>query len=177
MPAVYFKTKVPHRVLEHNAAHILYDTHCKKSDELCGLCLRPAPACIFFLKKSQSSDQVDHQRTTCANPLKFSYSTAELSTSSSPCSNVPIRCPICIKTSPAAPAHWRYNLEYHIKARHPGEDPSRYKHLWAIGEAETLQLKTIWIERHKKKRSRKSRKGGLPPLIISKAHSSRLAFR
>ena len=177
MLAVYFKTKASHQVLEHNAAHILYDTHCKKFDKLCSLCLCPAPACIFFIKKSQSSDQVDHQRTTCTNPLKFSYSLAESSASSSPCSNVPICCPICIKMSPAAPAHWNYNLGYHIKACHPEEPPSHYKHLWAISKAKTLQLKMIWIECHKKKHSQKSQKGGLPPLVISKAHSSHLVFR
>ncbi|KAF8869150.1 hypothetical protein CPB84DRAFT_1694712, partial [Gymnopilus junonius] len=159
-------------VLEHNAAHILYDNLCKKSDKLCDLCLHPSLACIFFLKKSQSTDQVDWQRSTCANLLKFSYSMSESLTSSSPCLNVPICCPICIRTSPAAPAHWHYNLEYHIKTCHQGEDPACYEHLWAIGEAEKLQLKTNWNEHHKQRHMQKSQKGRQQSLVISEAHSS-----
>lgn len=52
-----------------------------------------------------------------------------------------------------------------------------YEHLWKISEAEKAQLKAIWNDRHKEKRSRKSRKAGGDSLIISEAHSSRLVFR
>jgi len=75
------------RVLEHIGAHILYDPgaiHAK--DTLCGLCLRPSPLCQFFLTKGKGTN---------GNRV------AAESTASSPCSNVPIQCPICAKSEPA----------------------------------------------------------------------------
>lgn len=181
MPPVFFKDKTSaHRILEHNAAHILFDSHLKRGDELCGLCLRPAPACIFYLKKgkgSKSTDQIHMKKSSCANMLGFSYSVAEESTQTAPCSNVPIRCPICPETN-ATPVHWRLNLEQHMKSRHREiSNLVPYEHLWKISEAEKVQLKAIWNDRHKEKCSRKSRKVGSDSLIISETHSSRLGFR
>jgi hypothetical protein len=180
-PPVFFKEKTSaHHILEHNAAHVLFDSCLKRSDELCGLCLRPAPACIFYLKKgkgSKSTDQINMQKSSCANKLAFSYSVATESTQTAPCSNVPIQCPICPKMY-TTPVHWRLNLEQHIKSRHC-EIGSLipYEHLWKNSEAEKFQLKGIWNDHHKEKHLRKSRKAGSASLIISETHSSRLVLQ
>ncbi|EDR03397.1 uncharacterized protein LACBIDRAFT_307198 [Laccaria bicolor S238N-H82] len=163
-PAVFFKDKTPaHRVLKHNAAHMLFDSHLKQSDELCGLCLCPAP--------------INMKKSSCANMLGFSYSVAEESTQTAPCSNVPIRCPICPRTY-TTPVLWQLNLEQHMKSRHHEVvNLIPYEHLWKISEAEKVQLKASWNDRHKEKCSCKSQKAASDSLIISETHSSRLVFR
>ena len=68
------------------AAHILFDAGIKRSNEPCGLCLRPSPLCKFYLKKGKgagASDQIDFAKSTCANKIHFSYAVASSSTSSS----------------------------------------------------------------------------------------------
>ncbi|KDR65073.1 hypothetical protein GALMADRAFT_162490 [Galerina marginata CBS 339.88] len=179
-PTVLFGSKVSaHRVLEHNSAHRLNDVHLNRNDKLCGLCLRPAPACIFYLKKgkgTKSNNQIDMKKSSCANLLNFNYSIAEESTMTSPSSNVPILCPLCPQVY-STPAHWRMNLRQHIQTRHQGQSLVPYEHLWKITAAEKDQLETIWNDRHKEKRSRKPRKGDSSDLVISETHSSRLVLR
>ncbi|KAJ7894909.1 hypothetical protein B0H14DRAFT_3426512 [Mycena olivaceomarginata] len=58
-PPVKLSSRIPD-ILNHNAAHILFDPAIKAEDQPCGLCLRPAPQCTFVLKGSSSADiQVD----------------------------------------------------------------------------------------------------------------------
>ena len=120
------------RVLEHMAAHILFDPQIKQSDKPCGLCLRPMDVCKLYLKQGKgagASDQVDFAKSTCVKKVDFSYMTASISTSSSPSSNVPLRCPIC----PAAePCVWQYNLPYHMQAKHPAISLTPHEPIWKI---------------------------------------------
>src|SRR6266536_6169087 len=60
-PAVPLR-KSGQRVLEHMGGHILFDPSVDCSLEPCGLCLRPSPLCIFYLKKCkgiQAGDQIN----------------------------------------------------------------------------------------------------------------------
>ncbi|TEB24053.1 hypothetical protein FA13DRAFT_1639125 [Coprinellus micaceus] len=107
------------RVIEHNAAHLLHDAKAKVSDQLCGLCLRPSPLCRFFLKKGkgvEASLTVDKKRSNCTYAIKFYYHKPATSTSSAPCSNVPLQCPPCPPTAP--PAVWKYNMKVHFPEKH-----------------------------------------------------------
>lgn len=175
-PPVALPKQAP-RVLEHMSAHILFDSHIKRCDKPCGLCLRPAPLCKFYLKQGKgagTSDQVDFAKSTCVQKVNFSYSVASVSTLSSPSSNVPLRCPIC----PAAePCIWRYNILHHMRSKHPTIPLTPHEPCWQISNAEKHMLKEIWDNRHKQKKPRKSKKNTSSSLVISEAHSSRLTLR
>ena len=98
------------RVLDHIGAHILFDAAVIGSQSpLCGLCLLPSSLCQTFLTKGKGGNrnpQVDQKLSRgCLMKVKYSYGTAAKSSPSSPCSNVPIHCPICPISDPAI---WRY---------------------------------------------------------------------
>ncbi|KAJ7824027.1 hypothetical protein B0H13DRAFT_1919358 [Mycena leptocephala] len=59
------------RILEHCAAHLLYDSSINRQHELCGLCMRPAPMCVFYLKKVNGNPQIDWERSTCKFKISF----------------------------------------------------------------------------------------------------------
>ncbi|KAJ7281329.1 hypothetical protein C8J57DRAFT_1558865 [Mycena rebaudengoi] len=50
-PAVALDFRHGQRVLEHCAAHLLHDPSLVRAHQRCGLCLRPSPQCIFYLRK------------------------------------------------------------------------------------------------------------------------------
>ena len=86
-------------VLEHIGAHILYDPgviHGK--DVLCGLWLCLSPLCQFFLMKLKGTNRNLRINSAtsrgCLININYSYHVAAESTAFSPCSNVPIQCPI-----------------------------------------------------------------------------------
>lgn len=61
-------------ILEHMAAHILYDTTI--NGEACGLCLQQTPMCQLVLKKGWGADleanySLDLKKSTCAKLLQF----------------------------------------------------------------------------------------------------------
>ncbi|KAJ7939362.1 hypothetical protein B0H13DRAFT_1576666, partial [Mycena leptocephala] len=100
------------RVLEHVATHQLHDESINRAHEHCGLCNRPAPMCVFFLRKGRgfgASLAIDWEGSTCQREVHFQYAVAAKSNieGHSPCSVV---CPTC---GPKKPAIWRYNLEAH----------------------------------------------------------------
>jgi hypothetical protein len=167
----------PQRVLEHAAAHILFDSKMDPTSEPCGLCLRPSPRCKFHLKKGKGSDanpQVNYDKSTCANMQTFSYAVAAISTNSSPCSNVPIHCSWC---SQSAPAIWQYNMYHHIKTHHAYVSLKDHENIWKIGKSEKDGLKKIWANRHKVKKTCKPKKQSIAPLVISEAHVSNQILR
>ncbi|KAF8221652.1 hypothetical protein L208DRAFT_1530560, partial [Tricholoma matsutake] len=168
--------KSAQRVLEHMAAHILFDPSVNRSAEPCGLCLQSSPLCVYYLKRGKgvgASEQVDSTKSVCANKIPFGYAVAAISTSSSPSSNVPIHCPIC---PTAALCVWRYNLSHHMRSKHPAILLPPYKSLWQIKNAKKSQLKEMWNNHHKHKKMQKSKKQNTSGLIISEAHSSRLTL-
>ncbi|KAK0438803.1 hypothetical protein EV421DRAFT_1714038 [Armillaria borealis] len=44
----------------------------------------------------------------------FSYASASASNENSPCSNVPIVCPMCSQIDPNTPAIWKYTAKEHM---------------------------------------------------------------
>lgn len=117
-PTITLDLSQGQRVLEHIGAHVIHDPGIASSMPLCGLCLCPAPLCQFFLKKDKgahASLAINHTILRgCLIKLKYSYGVASESTSSSPCSNVPMHCPLCPKTDPAV---WCYFLKIHFQCK------------------------------------------------------------
>jgi hypothetical protein len=64
-----------------------------------------------------------------------------------------------------------------MRSKHPAISKTPYENLWQISNAEKSLLKEVWANRHKEKKSRKSKIKNMPGLVISEAHSSRLALR
>ena len=162
-------------VLKHIGSHILYDPAVIRSIEpLCGLCLRPSQLCQFYLTKGKGTNGNlrINQKTSkgCLVKLNYSYSIAAESTASSPCSNVPIHCPICPKTDPAI---WKYFMKVHFEEKHKTWDLTKYEHLWKLSNFEISDMKKIWAKQRKVtiKRTKKSK---IPPLVISDNHRARI---
>lgn len=173
-------TSVPQPVLAHLAAHHAHDPSLDRNEEICGTCLRPsAPGvCEYYLKKgkgAKASFSVDLARTTCVNKFTFSYRTASQSSSSSPSSNVPLACKIC---GPGSPAVWRYSMKAHFERHHPLSVASpTYSAKWTLSDFEVEKIEELWSSMGTKRAKKKGKGKANVPLVISEAHSSRLAFR
>jgi hypothetical protein len=87
----------------------------------------------------------------------------------SPCSNVPLRCPLCPKADPAI---WKYNLRSHLIRAHNCNDTALYKPLYVISKEESILMKASYLV--KVRHSQKKKK---PVFWISEAHSTRLMLR
>ncbi|KAJ6451021.1 hypothetical protein C8R45DRAFT_848636 [Mycena sanguinolenta] len=167
----------PQKVLAHMGAHIIHDSKIDRSSLPCGFCGRPSSMCLFVLKKSHSAGEGMTVNIAlskgCPNfTKKFSYAIAEKSSSpKSPCSNVPLCCPECDSTDPT---QWRYNLKYHLMRDHPLTPLERYAHLWEISETENGWMLDIF-NKSKEVRTKRTKKTK-PALVVSAAHSSRLAL-
>lgn len=54
---------------------------------------------------------------------EMSYGMAKKCTTNSPCTNVPIHCPLCPPSASGQPATvWKYNVMYHITVQHSSYD-------------------------------------------------------
>lgn len=164
------------RVLEHMAAHIQHDPTVTPSQELCGLCLHPSPMCQIFLKKQtgvSGSYSIDYNRSNCPNfstVHQLRYSHAAKSTALSPCSNVPIICPLCPNNAATV---WTHFIGLHFTKRHnlkPDMFPIKYR----VSSSEKTALQEIWSKRFDKQKRWKGGRGkqGKHPLVISQEHRS-----
>lgn len=119
-PKVFLKNG--QAAITHNSCHILFDSNFQV-DTPCGFCLHSNSSCTFFLRKSKNV-QLDYSKCVCPRLSTFSYKSASQFTETSPCTNVPIHCPIC-------PAHlpvvWKYNLKKHIQITHPEVSLQHYE--------------------------------------------------
>ena len=176
-PTITLDLSQGQRVLEHIGAHVLHDPSIDRSMPLCGLCLRPSPLCQFFLKKGKGANAsltVNQVMSKgCLMKLKYSYGVASKSTTSSPCSNVLIHCPLCPKSDAAI---WRYFFKVHFQQRHPNAPFAQYEHIWKLTNFETTEMKRIWAHRMKVpvKRTKKSK---IAPLTISEDHRAQIPTR
>ncbi|KAF7338947.1 hypothetical protein MVEN_01970900 [Mycena venus] len=161
------------RILEHCAAHLLYDSSVNRQHELCGLCMRPTPMCVFYLRRANGKPQIDWDKSMCQLKVSIRYAVAAESTSASPCSNVPVICTLC---GPKRPAVWKYNLEAHFRNVHQLHNPQSWPMNVGITDDEKTGLKRIWDSRQNYPRPRNLKKKK-NPLVVSEAHSSHLAFR
>ena len=157
-------------------AHTLHDSAIVGKLEVCGLCARPSPMCQIFLKKGRGENRgvgVDLERSSCPNLLRFRYASASQYKKNSPCTNVPMICPLCPAKSIAV---WKYCLPQHFKDRH-NLAPSKFPVNVELSQLELDAMSAVWKHRHKHVKKRRSRKKKNTPLVLSEAHSSRVAFR
>ncbi|KAI0257783.1 hypothetical protein BC834DRAFT_793882, partial [Gloeopeniophorella convolvens] len=172
MPEHVFNDINGQDVLEHIGSHVLFDPSVDHSTEPCGLCLQSFVVCRVYLKKGRGRNgglSIHRDRTTCPNEIKFSYNIASKSSASSPCSNVPLYCPICPSGSSAV---WRYNLKAHFAHLHESVPINTYEDLWTLSETELQGMKIVWKDRTKQIEPRKKR-SETTHLVISEVHSSR----
>ncbi|TFK58753.1 hypothetical protein BDN72DRAFT_746964, partial [Pluteus cervinus] len=140
----------PQRILEHMAAHILFDEQLDTTEERCGFCLRPE-GCTMIVKKGRGSSahpSVQLSLSKCPNLVRFTYNKAAQSTESAPCSNVPVNCPLC---PPRSSAVWTYNLAIHFQKQHRLR-PADFPHSHKRDDLEVNGLKAIWESRFVKKK-------------------------
>ncbi|KAF6759684.1 hypothetical protein DFP72DRAFT_806227, partial [Ephemerocybe angulata] len=170
VPAVPIDPSPP-RILEHMGADILLDSKVDRSTEPCGMCGLPAQQCRYVVVKergSKASNHVDWKRTVgCARPVNFSCKRALEYSDSSPCTNVPLVCPLCTTDDPAV---WRYNLRNHLEQKHSTEAVIRYASLWTLSEDEVAGMKRIWRDRRRSKATYTKKAPVL--LTVSDAHRS-----
>ncbi|KAJ7888889.1 hypothetical protein B0H14DRAFT_2336990, partial [Mycena olivaceomarginata] len=163
------------RILEHCGDHLLYDSSINRQHEHFGLCMRPTPMCVFYLKKRNGKPQIDWDKSTCLLKVFIRYAVAAELTSASPCSNVPVICTLC---RPKRPAEWKYNLEAYFRNIHQLQNLQSWPMSVGITDDEKMGLKNIWGSRQNYPRPRNlKKKKKKNPLVISEAHSSRLALR
>ncbi|KAJ7512180.1 hypothetical protein B0H11DRAFT_1843949 [Mycena galericulata] len=170
-PPIPLTSENHQKILEHNGAHILFDTSIENSDQPCGLCLRPFPTCTFELSKtvgSVAARQIDWRRSTCINPMKFKMAAAKKSTKHSPCTNHLLPCPMqCGQNI------WTYNLDAHFRGSpHNLQMLDSVPRAYQMAPGEMEQMKKIWLSRHDLPKPRNLKKKSTPPLVISAAHSS-----
>lgn len=156
--------------------HILHDSTIKNTSNPCGFCLAPGPLCCVRLKKGKgrkATIQIDEKNSRCQgkNLVKLSISSFEKSSSKSPCTNVPVTCPLCPSNSDAI---WKYNLHDHISSVHPTANLTEYESLYQISQTEITALKAEYI---KERRWTAKRIRDLGDIVISEAHSMRFALR
>jgi hypothetical protein len=165
------------RVLEHIGAHILHDPGVTQSTELCGLCLRQPPFCQFFLTKGKGANgslKINQNLSRgCLMKIKYSYSIAAESSPASPCSNVPVTCPLCSKTAPAV---WKYFMKAHFQEIHKHAPISKYEYIWKLSHFETAEMKKIWANR-KNVVAKRTKKSKIPSLIVSENHRAHIPVR
>jgi hypothetical protein len=174
-PTITFNSSLRQHIVEHIGAHILHDPSVDRSSEPCGLCLQPAPLCKIILKKVKRGTgrhAIDMQASKCPNLVKFSISIAAKCSESSPCTNHPMRCPYCPKSSPAV---WSYTFQQHLRRVHCKVPLDGHRSVWAISKLEKDGMRRIWDHRLKqpKVRPRTQR----TPLVVSETHLARLVLR
>ncbi len=173
-PSIILNWKNGQRILEHMGAHILHDSRLDGSEECCGLCLCPAPMCQLYLQKARGiagSVLVDHKKSSCVNMIHFNYTTSSILSEASPCSNIPVTCPLCPNGSPAV---WTYSLHAHFQGRHRLQSPAHFPIKVGLSQSEKNGMQQVWNSRFKVKRHRKTKSKNKPLLAILEAHHAQL---
>jgi hypothetical protein len=115
----------------------------------CGLCLCPAPMCQLYLRKyhgTSANVSVEYNKLSCVHLIHFNYMTASTSSEASPCSNVPISCPLCPAGSPV---FWTYSLYAHFQGRHHLQLPAHFPIKVSLLQSEIDGMQNIWHLQHK----------------------------
>ena len=102
------------KLIEHMAAHILHNKDAQGLANPCGFCLSTGQICSIYLKKAKGSDRgntIDMTRSRCPNLCQVRLAIAEKASKNSPCTNIPLFCPLCPVNHPAV---WKYNMYNHI---------------------------------------------------------------
>ncbi|KAJ7036429.1 hypothetical protein C8F04DRAFT_894169, partial [Mycena alexandri] len=169
-PPVSFSLKNKQLILQHNGAHILFDPSINRSDQPCGLCLRPFPVCNFVLTSGQGTDsarQVNWKLSSCLRQLSFSMAAAMKWSLKSPCTNYlifcPLRCGLVI---------WTYNIEAHYRSpRHGLASLTNTPIPYTMAAQESAGMMEIYQNRRVQPQPRNIKQKSQPPLITSDRHS------
>jgi hypothetical protein len=171
---VTFNPSHQQRFLEHVSAHILYDKSVDRSLEPCGLCLSPAPLCKFVLTNSKGhagNVAIDMNTSSCLNLIKISISVAAKCSDASPCTNHPMHCPYCPRSSPAV---WSYNFHHHLLQHHPAVSLKNHNSILILSKLEKEGMKRIWDQRHEQPKAHSKTQHRL---VISETHRSCLVLK
>lgn len=156
------------KLLLHNAAHILTEPELAEQSP-CGFCLRTNGECRIVLQPGKAN-KIDSGKSVCKNLIKIQLRKAGTYLQTSPCTNIPMKCPLC---PPDADAVWRYNLRQHIEVRHPGYSPVSHEKLWQVLDQEREHVaKHLGIKRRRMKEEVLSTSAH-----ISETHCSTSALR
>ena len=157
-------------LVSHVGAHILHDARLKDVKDPCGFCLRSGMlGCNIYLKTTGKTTTIDMVASQCPQLRKISLKAASHFTAKSPCTNHPIRCPLC---PPKSAAIWKYNFRAHITASHCTANPELYHSLFGLEKDETILMKAVLL---KVPRAGKKAIAKGTSLVISNVHSSRCA--
>jgi len=152
-------------------AHILHDASLKGANNPCGLCLNTGSVCEIHLICRGDTTSIDSSKSHCQNLWQIKLKLAKEFTNHQPCTNHPLICPLCPKTSLAV---WKYNLKAHILLNHPSASPDLYEPFYHLHANEWTLMKGVFLTQTC---SRPSKRSDTPTLTISDGHSSRLALR
>ncbi|KAF8816845.1 hypothetical protein BYT27DRAFT_7067843, partial [Phlegmacium glaucopus] len=174
-PTVTLNLTQGQHVLKHVGLHIPYNPGVIQSIKpLCGLCLHPSQMCQLYLAKSKGVNRKTriNQKASksCLIKMNYSYSIAAESSMSSPCSNVPVHCPICPKANPAI---WKYFMKVHFEEWHKTLSLTKYEHLWKLSNFERVEMKKIWAKRSKVTAKHTKKLKNLS-LVISENHRAQI---
>lgn len=157
--------------------HILFDSSLDTTKELCGLCMRPSPLCTFYLRKGKgagSTQQIDEHVSCCPNFMgKLFYSATATEHANSPCTNVPVTCPLCPSTSAAV---WKYNMKIHLARVHPSTKGGDFPTAYVISDSEKATLKIQWEKCYLVLHQRQRHNTTSRLLAVSEVHSSWQVF-
>lgn len=104
----------PAKMREHVAAHLIEAVDLGEiHPDTCGYCGTHGDGCVVSLEQG-SARGILVPYSTCDFFYKFNLKSA--SKLSSPCSNVPLRCPGCPDEETV---YWKYNLRVHCAQKHP----------------------------------------------------------
>ncbi|KAI0283767.1 hypothetical protein BC826DRAFT_920313 [Russula brevipes] len=149
-PTINFNSSLRQCIVEHIGTHILHDASVDHSSKPCGLCLRPAPLCKINLIKTKGQTgnnlTINMKMSSCPNLVKLSIMTTAKCSDASLCTNHPMRCPYCPKSSPAI---WSYTFRQHILHVHPAVPLEKHRSVWSISKLEKERMKQVWEHRLK----------------------------
>ncbi|KAF8269210.1 hypothetical protein EI94DRAFT_1575002, partial [Lactarius quietus] len=144
-PAFPWDINKTHKVLEHVATHLLFDNALDITKEPCRLCMHPSPLCSFYLQNGKgagSALQIDKRMSHCPNFIGWLfYLVAATESTTSPCTNVPVACPLCPSTLAAV---WKYNMKSYLAWIHPSTEGSDFHNAYMISKSEKSALKMLW---------------------------------
>ncbi|KAF8874313.1 hypothetical protein CPB84DRAFT_1853644 [Gymnopilus junonius] len=153
-------------LLKHMGGHILHDPRLQGCMSPCGFCLNSQ--CEIFLTRHGQIFSIDMQKSTCPSRRKVSLKTAQSFTENQPCTNHPLKCPICPKVV------WKYNLKAHINDNHPTATVQLYESFYKLHGDEFILMKHAYLT---KTRVSKKQNNKTKALAISAIHSSRAALQ
>jgi hypothetical protein len=182
-PKFFMASLTAPKLIQHMAYHILNELDLQSAPTVCGFCLSVDPHnnCIHHSKPGRTQTEaekkgiwaVDARGSKCKKYVKFNIGPASIPSKSSPCTNIPMRCPFC--TGDAAPAVWRYSMLNHIKQTHADfhVDATMTEHYTISPE----EIKSVNEKESSEHRVGAQEREQFTAPKVSESHTSRMAFQ